>query len=67
MTEEVVPTTQGKVAPTPAAKRKVKPGTKPQLESQNDLAYLTGEHEPAEAEKQVVTPAPRRPRDKPKQ
>ena len=57
-------TDQGTVAPTPAAKRKVKPGQR--LESQNDLAYLTGEHGPAEVEQQVRTPAPRPKQNKPK-
>ena len=65
MTEKVVPTTQGPTEPTtPASKRKAKPGL--QVESQNDLAYLTGEHEQAEVEKQVRTPAPRRTPNKPK-
>lgn len=64
MTEKVVPTTKGTVAPTPAAKRKTKAGV--QIESQNDLAYLTGEHSPAETEQQVRTPAPRRTPTKPK-
>ncbi|MHB1006787.1 MAG: hypothetical protein ACYC3S_14255 [Chloroflexota bacterium] len=36
------------------------------LESQDDLGYVTGKHDPAEAEKQVRTPAPRRPQGKAK-
>lgn len=30
------------------------------LESQDDLGYITGEHDPKQAEKQVRTPAPKR-------
>jgi hypothetical protein len=48
-------------ATTPAAvaARKNKKATA-QLESQDDLAYITGKRDPQEAEKQVRTPAPRR-------
>ena len=31
-----------------------------QLESQDDLAYVTGQHDPRESEKQIKSPAPRR-------
>jgi hypothetical protein len=52
----------GAVAPARAAKRHKQ--TVPQLESQDDLAYLKGEHGESEQQKQVRTPAPRRPAKK---
>ncbi|MCL5108435.1 MAG: hypothetical protein M1401_06160 [Chloroflexi bacterium] len=49
----------GTIAPAPAAKPKK--STTPQVESQDDLAYLKGEHGEAEQQKQVRSPNPRRP------
>jgi len=51
--------TGGTVAPARVVKRNKQAA--PQLESQDDLAYLEGEHEESEQQKQVRTPAPRRP------
>ena len=52
----------GTVAPARVAKRNKQAAL--ELESQDDLAYLAGEHEESEQQKQVRTPAPRRPAKK---
>jgi hypothetical protein len=39
---------------------KVENKPKAQLESQNDLGYITGHHTDAERARQVATPSPRR-------
>ena len=59
---EVVDDTQ---APA-KADAKARKRTTAKLESQDDLGYVTGKHDPAEAEKQVRSPASRRPQGKAK-
>ncbi|MCL5960989.1 MAG: hypothetical protein M1358_17085 [Chloroflexi bacterium] len=43
-----------------AKKKEPKEGERPSLESQDDMAYLTGERSREDEEKQIKTPAPRR-------
>jgi len=48
-------------AAKPEGRNRKRASVQVQLESQDDLAYLTGEHDAKEAEKQIKSPAPRRP------
>ncbi len=43
-----------------AKKKESKNGVQLDLESQDDLGYLTGEHTNVDENKQIKTPAPRR-------